>query len=279
MTDSGVVLMAFEDLTDQALAMVMAYLPKLILAIIVLIVGWKVSKWIVRIIEKKLAKQVEPTLKHFLGSVVGVFLKVIVIIMVASMVGIQTTSLIAVLGAAGLAVGLALQGSLSNFAGGVLIAIFKPFEVGDLIDAQGSLGTVEKIEIFNTVLKTPDNKVVVIPNGNLSNDKIINVTKEKTRRVDMVFGIGYGDDIDKAVRILKQLVETNKKVLKKPEAQVRVKELADSSVNFVVRPWCKTEDYWDVYFGVTEEVKKSFDKEGVSIPFPQKDVHLFRESE
>ena len=196
------------------------------------------------------------------------------LISVVSMLGVATTSFIAVLGAAGLAIGLALQGSLANFAGGVLIALFKPFVAGDVIDAQGFLGKVEKIEIFNTIIKTPDNQKVILPNGPLSNGPITNVTAEPIRRVDMVFGIGYDDDIKKAQGILLEIARNNTKVLKDPAPQVRVGELADSSVNFKVRPWCKTEDYWDVYFDITEEVKKRFDSEGVSIPYPQTDVHL-----
>jgi small conductance mechanosensitive channel len=195
-------------------------------------------------------------------------------IAVASMVGIQTTSFIAVLGAAGLAVGLALQGSLANFAGGVLILLFKPFKVGDVIEAQGHLGVVKQIQIFNTILTTGDNRIVIIPNGPLSNGSLVNINQEPTRRIDFSFGIGYGDDIDKAKSVLEGLVGAESRILKDPAHLIAVEALADSSVNIKVRVWVNTADYWGVFFGMTETVKKTFDKEGISIPFPQRDVHM-----
>ena len=190
------------------------------------------------------------------------------------MVGIETTSFVAILGAAGLAVGLALQGSLANFAGGVLILMFKPFKVGDLIEAQGFIATVKEIQIFNTILKTADNRIVIIPNGSLSNGSMVNINQESTRRVDFVFGIGYEDDIDKAKSILNTLADNDSRVLKDPAKVIVLSELADSSVNFTVRLWAKTEDYWGVYFDMQEAVKKSFDQQGISIPYPQQDVHM-----
>jgi small conductance mechanosensitive channel len=191
------------------------------------------------------------------------------------MLGVQMTSFIAILGAAGLAVGLALQGSLANFAGGVLLLLFKPFKVGDFIEAQGFSGSVNAIQVFNTVLKTPDNKTIIIPNGNLSNGAITNFTAEKNRRVDWTFGIGYSDDIKKAKEILVQLIKSDPRILDEPEAMVALSELGDSSVNFVVRAWVKLEDFWGVYFDIQEKVKLTFDEQGISIPFPQRDVHVY----
>jgi len=264
-----------QAIIDKGVDMTMAYLPKVLLALLTLIIGLKVIKWLVRLSDKGMKKKkVDLSLRHFFASLISIGLKVILVISVISMLGVATTSFIAVLGAAGLAIGLALQGSLANFAGGVLILLFKPFEVGHVIDAQGYIGKVQKIQIFNTIMNTPDNKRVIIPNGVLSNGPISNVTVEDTRRVDFAFGIGYDDDIKKASKILTKIAESHKLALKDPAPQIRVKELADSSVNFTVRIWTKTENYWDVYFDVMEEVKMTFDKEGVSIPYPQMDVHM-----
>ena len=183
----------------------------------------------------------------------------------------------AVLGAAGLAVGMALQGSLANFAGSVLIMIFKPYKKGDFIEAQGHSGIVEEIQIFNTILKTPDNRVILVPNGALSGGSIVNFSAKDTRRVDMTFGIGYNDDIDKAKAVLSSLIEADTRIMKDPAPFIQVSELADSSVNFAVRVWCQSADYWGIFFAMQENVKKAFDKEGISIPYPQRDIHVFNE--
>ncbi|TNC81827.1 MAG: mechanosensitive ion channel protein MscS [Oleiphilus sp.] len=258
---------------DQAVELLMNYGPKLALAIITLVVGlWLIGRFVKSANKHFTAK--DPTLGSFISSLVSVLLKAVLLIAVASMIGIETTSFIAVLGAAGLAVGLALQGSLSNFAGGVLILLFKPFKVGDLIQAQGFTATVKEIQIFNTILKTADNRIVILPNGSLSNGSLVNINQEPTRRVDFVFGIGYDDDIDKAKGILNTLAEQDSRVLKDPAPVIVLSELADSSVNFTVRLWVNTADYWGVYFDMHEAVKKSFDSQGVSIPFPQQDVHM-----
>jgi len=255
-------------------ALVLTYTPKLVLAILTLVIGlWLINK-VVSITQKKLDSSVDSTLQKFIGSLVSVGLKGLLLISVASMVGIATTSFIAVLGAAGLAIGLALQGSLSNFAGGVIILIFKPFKVGDLIEGGGHLGVVKEIQIFNTILTTVDNRRVIIPNAVLSNDSLININIEPTRRVDFVFGIGYGDDLKKAKDILNRIAENDSRVLKDPARTVVLSELADSSVNFTVRLWVNTPDYWSVYFDTHETVKLAFDAEGISIPFPQQDVHM-----
>lgn len=258
---------------DQAVELLMNYGPKLVLAIITLVVGLWIIGRLVKTANKHFTSK-DPTLGSFISSLISVLLKAVLLIAVASMVGIETTSFIAILGAAGLAVGLALQGSLSNFAGGVLILLFKPFKVGDLIEAQGFVATVKEIQIFNTILKTADNRIVIIPNGNLSNGSLVNINQEPTRRVDFVFGIGYDDDIDKAKGILTTLAEQDPRVLKDPAAQIVLAELADSSVNFKVRVWVNTPDYWGVYFDLHEAVKKSFDSQGISIPYPQQDVHM-----
>lgn len=262
---------------DTAVEMVMNYGPKLILAIIVLFVGLWIINRIVRFMGKVMERaQAEPTLSKFLSSLVSIGLKTLLLISVASMVGIETTSFIAVLGAAGLAVGLALQGSLANFAGGVLVLLFRPYKVGDFIEAQGILGSVAEIQIFSTILKTPDNKVIVVPNGAISNGIITNYSKEATRRVDFVFGIGYGDDMNKAKEIIKHLISNDERALDDPAPQVVVSELADSSVNITVRVWVNSADYWGVKCDLTEKVKSTFDEEGISIPFPQRDVHLYQ---
>jgi small conductance mechanosensitive channel len=263
---------------DRAVELIMAYGPKLLLAIVVLIIGLWIIKLVVKGIKKALVRSdVDESLMKFLCSLAGVLLKALLLISVASMIGIATTSFIAILGAAGLAVGLALQGSLGNFAGGVLILLFKPFKVGDVIEAQGHLGLVNSIQIFVTVLKTFDNKTIFIPNGPLSNGSITNYSTEPQRRVDMTFGIGYGDDIKKAKDILQKLVDGDGRILKDPAPMIALSELGDSSVNFVVRPWVKGADYWGVFFDMHEKVKLEFDKQGISIPFPQQDVHLFKE--
>ena len=193
--------------------------------------------------------------------------------------GIQTTSFIAIIGAAGLAIGLALQGSLSNFAAGFLMIIFRPFKIGDFIEGAGVAGVVEEIEIFTTTLKTPDNKTVIIPNAGLTSGNIVNWSAKGTRRVDLVMGIGYDDDIDKARKIMEDIMAQDDRILKDPASMIAVSELADSSVNFTVRPWAKADDYWGVYFDLTEKFKKAFDAEGINIPYPQQDVHFYEHKE
>jgi len=211
----------------------------------------------------------------FIRSIAGIALKIMLWITVISMLGVKMTSFIAVLGAAGLAVGLALQGSLANFAGGVLIMLFRPFKVGDFISAQGHMGTVHSIQIFNTILKTVDNRTIIIPNGNLANSDLVNFSTEPTRRVDFSFGISYEDDFQKAKAIINQLIEKDERIF---TPFVRVGELADSSVNITVRVWANAADYWGIHFDLIENVKSEFDKQKISIPFPQSDVHLYNHS-
>lgn len=267
----------FQEIYAKGLELAMLYVPKFVLALVVLFLGLWIIKLLVRGVSKALEKSnVDPAVQRFLGSLISVLLKVMLLISVASMVGIATTSFVAVIGAAGLAVGLALQGSLGNFAGGVLILLFKPFKIGDVIEAQGYTGKVDSIQVFNTVLKTPDNKTIFIPNGPLAGGSITNYSTEPQRRVDWTFGIGYNDDIDKARAILKSLIEADSRILKDPAPAILLSELADSSVNFAVRVWCKSEDFWNIYFDMMENVKKKFDAEGISIPYPQHDIHLYK---
>ncbi len=264
---------------EHILELVMLYAPRLATAILTLVIGLWVIRILSRYVEKALEKgKVDVSLQRFLISLVSIGLKLLLLISVASMVGIATTSFVAILGAAGLAVGLALQGSLANFAGGVLILLLKPFKVGDVIQAQGFTGRVDAIQIFNTILKTPDNKTIIIPNGALSNGNILNFSMEKKRRVDFTFGIGYDDDLRKAKAILQQIVDADERIHKDPPPQIVVAELADSSVNIAVRVWCNAEDYWAIYFDTIEKVKLTFDEEGISIPYPQHDVHLYQEA-
>ncbi len=262
--------------SEQALVIIKKYGPQLLLAIVTLIIGLWVIKIFTKAIKKAMVRgEVDASLQPFLLSLVSILLKTLLVISVASMIGIQMTSFVAILASAGLAVGLALQGGLANFAGGVLILLFKPFKVGDFIDAQGYTGTVNGIQVFHTILKTPDNKTIIIPNGALSNGNITNFSTEPKRRVDMTFGIGYSDDVQKAKSLLKRLVDEDERIHKDPEPAILLSELADSSVNFVIRAWCNAGDYWGIYFDMQEKVKLAFDKESISIPFPQQDVHIY----
>ncbi|MBE0486160.1 mechanosensitive ion channel domain-containing protein [Marinobacter sp.] len=260
---------------DQAIALVMVYAPKVVLAIVTLVVGlWLINRF-VSVLDKKLGEK-DPTLNKFLCGLISAVLKVMLLISVASMIGIATTSFIAVIGAAGLAIGLALQGSLANFAGGVLILIFKPFKVGDTIEAQGYLGAVAEIQILYTVVNTFDNRRIVIPNGSLSNATLVNVSIYDKRRCDMTFGIHYDDDIDKAKAILQRLFDEDERSLKDPEPRICVSALGDSSVDLMFRAWVATDDLWPYYWDMQEKVKKAFDAEGITIPFPQRDVHMYK---
>lgn len=268
-----------ENYFKQIVDLVVIYGGRLLLAVIVLIIGLWLIKRLVRMMDKGMEKRnVDPSLRPFLKSILGALLKIMLLISILSMVGVEMTSFVAVLGAAGLAVGLALQGSLSNFAGGVLILILKPFKVGDFIEGAGQSGTVREIQIFYTYLTTPSNQEIIVPNGKLSNDSIKNYSFNNTRRMDMTYGIGYSDDIDKAKNILMRLVNDETRFLEDPAPQIFVEALADSSVNLKIRTWAKNSDYWDIYNNFPEKVKKAFDAEGVSIPFPQRDVHFFDES-
>ncbi len=265
-----------ENLSLQINDIVVTYGPKLIGALITLIVGMWIISILRGVIRRQMEKrEVEASLRGFLNSMLGITLKLMLWIAVIGMMGVEMTSFIAILGAAGLAVGMALSGTLQNFAGGVMILIFKPFKVGDVITAQGYTASVREIQIFNTILKTGDNKTIIIPNAGLSSGSMVNFSVEPKRRVDFTFGIGYGDDVDKAKEVLMNLIKADDRILNDPaEPFIAVSELADSSVNLVVRVWAEAANYWGIYFDLTEQVYKTFDKEGLNIPFPQMDVHI-----
>jgi len=260
---------------DKAIDIVMSYAPKVLMAIVTLIVGLFIIKLITNGLKKLFASQsYDVTLQGFLVSLVGMILKVLLGITVISMLGVQMTSFIALLGAAGLAVGMALSGTLQNFAGGVMLLLFRPYKVGDLIETQGHTGVVKEIQIFNTVLNTPDGKTVIVPNAPISTNSLVNFTAEGNLRVDLSVGIGYADDIKKAKDVILDILNNDERILKEPAAFVGVESLGDSSVNLVVRPWTSTTHYWDVYFDTNEAVKNALDANGISIPFPQRDVNM-----
>ncbi len=253
---------------------------KIIIAVVIFIVGRWIAKALKNVIQKMMAKRnVETTIASFLCNMSYVVLMTIVIIAALNQFGIQTASLIVIVGSAGLAIGLALQGSLANFAAGFLMLVFRPFKTGDYIEGAGTQGTVEEIHIFTTQLKTPDNKTVIIPNAKLMGDNIINYSAKDKRRVDLVIGVSYSDNLQKVRQVLEDVLSKDNRVLKDPAPTIAVMQLGDSSVNFAVRPWAKTDDYWTVYFDLTEDIKKRFDAESISIPFPQRDVHLFEHKE
>lgn len=265
-----------DKVLEQVVPLLAVYGLKVLAAIAVLIVGRLVATLVRKLIERAMiAGKQEQTLISFVCNLTYAGLMAFVIVAAMGQLGIQTASFVAILAAAGLAIGLALQGSLSNFAAGVLMIIFKPFKVGDFIEGGGVAGVVEEIQIFTTQLKTPDNKQVIVPNAQMTGGNIVNYSSKGTRRVDLVAGIGYGDDIDKARGVLQGILDAEERILKDPAPTIAVSELGDSSVNFVVRPWTTVEDYWGVYFSLTEAIKKQFDANGISIPFPQRDVHLY----
>ena len=267
---------SMNNILQTAKELIAVFGLKILAAIVIYVVG----KWAAGVIKRftlnvMKKSKVDETLINFVGHLVYIALLTFVVLAALSQLGIQTTSFIAILGAAGLAVGLALQGSLSNFAAGVLMMIFRPFKVGDFIEAGGAAGTVEEILIFTTQLKTPDNKTIIIPNAKITSDNIINITAKPIRRVDFVFGVSYGDDIDTVKKVIKEVLAEDGRILNDPPVTIGILALADSSVNFAVRPWVKTEDYWNVFFEINEKMKKRFDREGIAIPFPQRDVHLY----
>jgi len=263
------------ELGDIALNYVLVYGPKLIGAIVALVIGLWLIGWALKLANRAMTKaSVDASLKPFLISLIGGLLKVMLAISVMSMLGIAMTSFIAILGAAGLAVGMALSGTLQNFAGGVIILLFKPFKVGDFIEAQGYAGVVKEIQIFITILTTGDNKTIIIPNGGLSNGAMINYSTQSTRRVDWVFGIGYGDDVKKAKAIINEILEADTRVLKDPAVFIALSAMADSSINLTVRVWVNAPDYWGVFFDTNEKVYNDFNDGGINIPFPQMDVHV-----
>lgn len=267
--------MELEPILELVKAYLVTHGPRLLAALVILFLGLWFSRIIARVIIRVLRKrEVEESLLSFLKSFIGITLKILVIITFMSMVGVAMTSFIAILGAAGLAVGLALQGSLSNFAGGVLILLFKPFKVGEFIEAQGFMGSVKEIQMFNTVLYTPDNKRIVIPNGALANNSITNFSSQDKRRAEWVFGVAYGTSYDEAEKIILDVIKNDPRILTDPEPFVGLKEMADSSVNIITRAWIKIEDFWPVYWDMNKTIYKTFNEKGIEIPFPQVDVHM-----
>ena len=265
------------NLTEMTVAFLAEAGLRLLAAALIFWVGRWVARKITALAQRLMEKaELEPTLTRFLGNILNAVLLVVVVIAAISQLGVQTTSLLAVLGAAGLAVGLALQGSLSNFAAGVLIVAFRPYRVGDFIEAGGVAGTVEAVQIFTTVLKSPDNKLIVVPNSQITGGTITNFSANDTRRVDLVASCSYADDLDKVRGVLEGILAEDERVLKDPAPVVNVAKLNDSSIDFNVRPWVSSADYWPVFFSVTEQIKKRFDAAGISIPFPQRDVHVYQ---
>ena len=252
----------------------------LFIALCILVIGRQVVKILIKVINSALERsKTEDTVRIFVTNLLNTLLMIVVFIAAINQLGIETTSIIAVLGAAGLAIGLALQGSLSNFAAGILIVIYRPYKVGDYIQADNHLGTVNDIQIFSTVLKTPDNKLVIVPNGSIMNGSIVNFSNQDKRRVDILASCSYEDDIDKVKSVLADILSKDDRILNEPKPRIAVSELADSSVNFIVRPWVKNSDYIDVYYSLLEEIKKRFDREGIAIPYPQTDVHIHNHTE
>lgn len=246
-------------------------------AIAILVIGWFAAKGVRALIRRMLRRaNVDATLVSFVASLCYVGIMAFVIIAALGKLGVETASFVVVLGAAGLAIGLALQGSLANFAAGVLMIIFRPFKAGDYIEGGGVAGVVKEIGIFTTELRSPDNRKIIVPNGKMMGDNIVNYTAEDMRRIDLTAGVSYSDDLDKVRKVLEEILAKDGRVLKDPAPTIGVLELGDSSVNFAVRPWVKTSDYWDVYFATQESIKKRFDAAGISIPFPQQDVHLHK---
>ncbi len=268
-----------EDLTGKLWEWGALYGTKIIGALAILIIGRLVIGILTGIVRRLMNRaSVDETLTKFVVSLTKIALMTFVFIAALNTLGVQTTSLIAIIGAAGLAIGFALQSTLANFASGVMLIIFHPFKSGDYVEVGGTRGTVEEISIFNTILKTPDNKKVIIPNSSITGSNITNHSAKETRRIDLVFGIGYDDDLKKAKELLEQIVAADQRILKDPAPTIAVSELADSSVNFVVQPWVKAADYWAVKRGLLEIVKLTFDEQGISIPYPQTDVHLYQPS-
>ena len=268
------------NLWNQLSELLSSFGISLFIALSILIIGRQVVKILIKVISTALERSnTEDTVRIFVTNLLNTLLMIVVFIAAINQLGIQTTSIIAVLGAAGLAIGLALQGSLSNFAAGILIVIYRPYKVGDYIQADNHLGTVDDIQIFSTVLKTPDNKLVIVPNGSIMNGSIVNFSNQDKRRVDIIASCSYEDDIDKVKSVLADILSRDDRILNEPKPRIAVSELADSSVNFIVRPWVKNSDYLDVYYSLLEEIKKRFDQEGIAIPYPQTDVHIHNHTE
>jgi small conductance mechanosensitive channel len=250
------------------------WIINILFAIAIVLIGRIAVKWIIKLVRKLMVRaDIDPLLINFASSIINALLLLFVFIAALDQLGVDTTSLVAIIGAAGLAVGLALQGSLQNFAAGVMLIVFRPFKIGDFVEAGGQAGVIEQISIFSTTMRSGDNKEIIVPNGQIYSGAITNVSAKETRRIDLVFGIGYDDDMRKAKEIMERILLSHQLVLAEPAPAVAVAELADSSVNFNVRPWVKSGDYWKVRSEIIEQVKLAFDEEGISIPYPQMDIH------
>ncbi len=268
--------MTSNDLLQTSQDLITTFGWRIVAAIAIFFIGKWLAKIVTGLARRAMDKaKLDVMLAKFIGNLTYFALLTFVVLAAINQLGVQTTSFIAVIGAAGLAIGLALQGSLANFAAGVLLILFKPYRVGDYIEGAGIAGTVEEVQIFTTILRTPDNKKIIIPNGALMGDTITNYSAKPERRVDLLVGVGYDVDLDKARRVLTELLAKDDRILKEPAPVIGVMELAESSVNFVVRPWVKNADYWPVYFDLNERIKKRFDAEKITIPFPQRDVHIY----
>jgi small conductance mechanosensitive channel len=268
---------------EEILTKIYEYLATYWLQVVAAIVIFVVGRWLAKVISKLVARamtkaKIDPTLTNFVQNLCQIALLAFVIIAALKKLGIPMTEFTVVVGAAGLAIGFALQGSLANFAAGVMLIIFKPFKVGDFVEVGGQKGTAKEIQIFNTILNSPDNVRIIVPNGQVTGSNIMNYTVNGTRRVDLVVGVSYDDDLKKAQQVIEKVLAGDDRVLKEPEATVAVSELGDSSVNFVVRPWVQAADYWNVRFDITKEVKLALDKNGITIPFPQRDIHMKSEA-
>ena len=264
-----------QEIMNYAIELTSNFGLKLLTALIVVIVGKQLVKILLKVIKVALEKaNTEETVRIFVANLLNTVFTVIIFVAAINQLGVETTSIIALLGAAGLAIGLALQGSLANFASGILIVIFRPYKVGDYIEAGTNAGTVKDIQIFSTVLRTPDNKTIVVPNGSIMDGSITNYSEQPTRRIDIIASCSYEDDLDKVKQVLKTILDSEDRILTEPKPQIAVSELAESSVNFIVRPWVNSSDYLPVMYSLLEQIKKTFDQEGISIPYPQSDIHI-----
>jgi len=264
-----------QEIMNYAIEITSNFGLKLLTALIVVIVGRQLVKILLKVIKVALEKaNTEETVRIFIANLLNTVFTVIIFVAAINQLGVETTSIIALLGAAGLAIGLALQGSLANFAAGILIVIFRPYKVGDYIEAGTNVGTVKDIQIFSTVLRTPDNKAIVVPNGSIMDGSITNYSEQPTRRIDIIASCSYEDDLDKVKQVLKTILDSEDRILTEPKPQIAVSELAESSVNFIVRPWVNSSDYLPVMYSLLEQIKKTFDQEGISIPYPQSDIHI-----
>lgn len=264
-----------QEIINYAIEITSSFGLKLLTALIVVIIGKQLVKILLKVIKVALEKaNTEETVRIFIANLLNTVFTVIIFVAAINQLGVETTSIIALLGAAGLAIGLALQGSLANFAAGILIVIFRPYKVGDYIEAGTNVGTVKDIQIFSTVLRTPDNKSIVVPNGSIMDGSITNYSEQPTRRIDIIASCSYEDDLDKVKEVLQTILDNEERILTEPKPQIAVSELAESSVNFIVRPWVNSSDYLPVMYSLLENIKKTFDKKGISIPYPQSDIHI-----